>query len=185
MRIDINEKHFGEKIIFHHASFTFPDNSCSVIAAPSGKGKTTLMRMLSGLDRDYDGAVDDPPRSPVVLFQEDRLVENISVLSNLKAVTDDESSALSMLSRVGLAGEERSRVSSLSGGMKRRAAIARALLVDFDVLFLDEPFTGLDMDTKKDIASLILEIAGNRTVIAITHSAEEATLLRASCIIAL
>ena len=185
MRIDIKEKRFADKIIFKDESFSFPDCQCTAIIAPSGRGKTTLMRMLAGLDNDFAGCIDAPPEKPVVLFQEDRLVESITVLANLKAVTDDRESALDMLLQVGLDGEERSIVSSLSGGMKRRVAIARALLVDFDVLFLDEPFAGLDSETKKAIASLICKVAGGRTMILITHSLEDASLLSAESIIEL
>ena len=109
MRIDIKEKRFQDKVLFRDASFSFPEGRCSTIIAPSGRGKTTLMRMLCGLDRDFIGSIDGMPRRPVVLFQEDRLAEGISVLSNLMAVTDDRDSALSMLSSVGLEGEERAQ----------------------------------------------------------------------------
>ena len=185
MRIDIKEKRFGDKIIFKDASFSFPDNESSIIIAPSGKGKTTLMRMLSGLDDDFDGTITGKPVKPVVLFQEDRLVECITVLSNLSAVNADKRAAIDMLSRMGLDGEERSIVSTLSGGMKRRVAIARALLVDFDVLFLDEPFSGLDSDTKSRVASVILQVASGRTIVAISHSEEDAALLSARTLVRL
>ncbi len=177
MKIAIEEKRFGDKIIFKNRTFIFPDHKRSALIAESGRGKTTLMRMLSLLDKDFIGTIDNPPEKPVVLFQEDRLSESISALSNLMAVTDNSDEALSMLGKVGLSGEERTKVHALSGGMKRRLAIARALLVPFDVLFLDEPFTGLDYDTKVMVSSLILERTLDRTLIFITHSSEDVDLL--------
>ena len=185
MRIAIKEKRFGDKLIFSDVSFDFPCHKRTAILAPSGKGKTTLMRMLSGLDDDFTGTIDDPPELPVVLFQEDRLSEGISALSNLIAVTDDREGALLMLKEVGLEGEEHTLTSSLSGGMKRRLAIARVLLLDSDALFLDEPFSGLDGGTKKTISSLILRKAQDKTIIFITHSEEELELLAADCIVRL
>ena len=185
MRIDIREKKFGSKIIFRDASFTFPDGKRTAVLGESGSGKTTLMRLLSSLDRDFSGYIDNPPRLPIVLFQEDRLSEGISAISNLMAVTDDRDAALSALSSVALAGEEHTKVRDLSGGMKRRLAIARVLLLDFDVLFLDEPFRGLDDETKGRIAELILSRLEGRTLVFITHSKDEIELLQADSVIRL
>ena len=185
MRIDIAEKRFGTKVIFRNRSFIFPDRKRTAILAESGKGKTTLMRLLSGLDHDFNGTVDRLPDRPLILFQEDRLSEGISVLSNLMAVTDDREAAIKTLGDVGLAGEEHAVTRSLSGGMKRRLAIARILLLDFDVMFLDEPFRGLDADNKDRIASLLLGRSEGHTVVFITHDEEDISLLRADSVLRL
>ena len=107
MRIDIAEKRFGAKVIFSDRSFEFPDGGRTAILGESGKGKTTLMRMLSGLDRDFNGVICGQPQRPMVLFQEDRLSEGISVMANLLAVTDDRNAASRVLRDVGLGCEER------------------------------------------------------------------------------
>ena len=185
MRIDIAEKRFGAKVIFSDRSFEFPDGGRTAILGESGKGKTTLMRMLSGLDRDFNGVICGQPQRPMVLFQEDRLSEGISVMANLLAVTDDRNAASRVLRDVGLGCEERVITRNLSGGMKRRLAIARILLLDFDVLFLDEPFRGLDAENKARVASLLLDRSAGCTVVFITHEEEDIALLKADSVLRL
>ena len=185
MKIDIERKCFDGKEIFSSQSFSFPDGKVSVILGPSGCGKTTLLRMLASLETDYLGRSEGLPHHAVMLFQEDRLVENISVLSNLKAVTDDEARCYALLDNAGLANTEKETVRTLSGGMKRRVALIRALLVDGDALFLDEPFTGLDDETKKTMARMIEERTTGKTVIAVSHAEEDIALLGADAVIRL
>ncbi len=183
MRALIKKKSFGEKIIFQDAVFSVREGSRTAVVGPSGAGKTTLMRILSGLDHDYAGRIEGAPEHPVILFQEDRLSEHIAVLPNLMAVTDSRSEAISILGELSLSGEEHTPIKELSGGMKRRVAIARALLVDTDCLFLDEPFRGLDDDARRLAASLILRREEGKTIVFITHSEEELSLLHADDII--
>ena len=183
MNLHIEEKRFGDKLIFSNESFSIPELSRTAILGPSGSGKTTLMRILAGLDKDYIGHLDNPPKLPVILFQEDRLSERITVLSNLMAVTDDKQKALAILASLSLAGEERSHIKELSGGMRRRVAIARMLLLDADIVFLDEPFRGLDDTTRRDVAKLILSYAEGKTLVFITHDEAELSLLASDNII--
>ncbi len=177
MRLYIKEKRFGDKVIFQNASFSIPSGSRTAILGPSGVGKTTLMRIMAGLDKDYTGTIEDEPVLPVVLFQEDRLSERISVLSNLLAVTKDRKRAEEILSSLSLAGEEKHHIYELSGGMKRRVAIARVLLLDFDYIFLDEPFRGLDDETRERAAGLINSATEGRTLVLITHDEKDIELL--------
>lgn len=174
MKVDIRKKCFGDKTIFSDFFLDIPDGSRIFLKGESGRGKTTLLRMIAGLDRDYDGTIDS---SAVMLFQEDRLIENMSAISNLLLVTENRNEALSLLERVGLKGEEKSTVSSLSGGMKRRLSIVRLLLVESDVYLLDEPFNGLDSETKKSVAKLVFEKTEGKTVIVVSHADEDAVLL--------
>lgn len=180
MRVFIEEKRFGDKLVFSNAEYVIPSGRRSLLLGPSGKGKTTLMRILSGLDRDFKGQIEGMPQRPLVLFQEDRLVESISVLSNLMAVTDDRRKASSVLAELGLGGEERNLTSALSGGMKRRLSIARLLLLDGDMLFLDEPFRGLDEEMKGQVASVLSAFAGDRTLLLITHDEDDGKLMAAT-----
>ncbi len=175
MKIDIKEKRFGEKIIFSSFSLDIPEGSSVFLKGESGRGKTTLLRMIAALDRDYTGTIESG--RAVMLFQEDRLIENMGVLSNLLLVTDKKDDALELLGRVGLKGEEKSIVSTLSGGMKRRVSIARLLLLESDVYLLDEPFNGLDKETKKMVAALIKEKTEGKTIFVVSHVAEDGALL--------
>lgn len=183
MKIDIKEKRFGDKIIFSRFSLDIPDGSSVFLKGESGRGKTTLLRMIAALDRDYDGTIESS--RAVMLFQEDRLIENMGVLSNLLLVTGKKDEALALLERVGLKGEEKSILSTLSGGMKRRVSIARLLLLESDVYLFDEPFNGLDSETKKTVASLIREKTEGRTIIVVSHAEEDGVMLGCGMEIAL
>ena len=97
MRITIEEKRFGDKLIFSSVVFDIRKGMRTALLGPSGRGKTTLLRIAAGLDDDFIGRVDDRPEMPGILFQEDRLSERVSVLSNLMAVTDDRQKALEAL----------------------------------------------------------------------------------------
>ena len=182
MKAIIEEKHFGTKRLFENAVFDIPVFSHTAILGPSGCGKTTLMRILSGLDKDFAGRIENGPRLPVVLFQEDRLQERLSVISNLMAVTENKEKACSILSSLSLSGEERTPVRELSGGMKRRVAMARVLLLDSDYLFLDEPFRALDAESRITAARLFLQYAEGRTLVFITHDEDDLELLKADTV---
>ena len=175
MKIDIREKRFGDKIIFKNFSLSVSEGERVLITGESGRGKTTLLRLIAGLDGECDGSIDFP--SSVMLFQEERLIENMSVISNLMLVTDKREKAAMLLEKAGLRGEEKSIVSSLSGGMKRRVSIVRLLLLESSVYLLDEPFTGLDEETKRKTAALITEKTDGKTVIVVSHTEGDGMLL--------
>ena len=144
-------KSFGEKQVLQNFSHVFPEGELTCVMGPSGCGKTTLLSLLLGLEQPDSGRVlGMEGRRKSAVFQEDRLCENAGAVSNLRLVnpTLTREEAEAMLRDLGLGDSLRQPVRTLSGGMKRRVAILRALCAPYDVLFCDEPFKGLDEGTK-------------------------------------
>jgi len=148
------------------------------LTGASGCGKTTVLRLIMGLERPKKGSVTLKEGAKIsAVFQEDRLIPGISVLENVALFSESEERAISVLSELGLGEEPHLAVSELSGGMKRRVAVARALARNSDILILDEAMTGLDDENKKNTAGVINKYTAGRTVIAVTHDSREAELL--------
>ena len=173
---------FGEKQVLRALSLTFPAGSCTAVMGPSGCGKTTLLRVLMGLEKTYTGCVSGVPEKRSAVFQEDRLLPFKTVLENITLIGAEKETALYMLAQLGIAEAADKYPSELSGGMRRRAAIARALSAEYGCLILDEPFAGLDKENIEKAAALISEGVGGKTLIAVTHSEREAELLGAKII---
>ncbi|MBQ7886728.1 MAG: ABC transporter ATP-binding protein [Clostridia bacterium] len=165
---------FGEKKIFSDLSLSFSAPGQYAILGPSGRGKTTLLRLIAGLEKPLTGTVAVPKDMRISFcFQEDRLLPWKTVLENIALVSDTET-ARCWLDRVGLAAEEQSFPASLSGGMKRRAALARALAYDADILLMDEPFRALDEATHEQMLALVCNAAKGKLLILVTHDEADA-----------
>lgn len=152
------------------------------IMAPSGAGKTTLLRILMGLEQADSGTVTGLEGRLSVVFQEDRLLEHLTAEENLRFVLGDgydPAAAGALLEQLGLSREGGKPVGLFSGGMKRRLALARALLAPFDVLLLDEPFTGLDGENRSRAIACVREAARDKTVLLVTHQPRDAEDLAA------
>ena len=176
-------KSFGEKEVLKNVSFSFPAGRVTCLMGPSGSGKTTILSLLLELIKPDSGKVSGLPERKAAVFQEDRLFEDFSVLSNLSAVTKrSEETIREALSAIGLKDASEEKVKILSGGMKRRVAILRALLSDYDLLVLDEPFKGLDEDLRKETAACVLNKNAGRTIVMVTHDPAEAELMGADII---
>lgn len=168
-------KRYGEKVVLRDFSARFPAGTCTCIMGPSGCGKTTLLRLILGLE-EADGGTISGRRFPMAaVFQENRLFEDFSALSNVSAVCarGSRQEAARQLSALGLAGSLHAPVRTLSGGMKRRVAIARAVLAPGELLILDEPFTGLDRDTKAVVLDYLKAHIQGRTLLLVTHDPAE------------
>lgn len=183
MEILIREitKTYGEKQVFQKQSLRLPIGQTTVIMGASGCGKTTLMRLLLGLEQPDCGEILHMPKRTSVVFQEDRLCETCSAQENILLVLDKKKdAALSEFveheaRQIGLLPEDlRKPVKQLSGGMKRRVALLRAMLYESDVLLMDEPFQGLDAATKEQTMQYVREKSKGKTVILITHDEQEA-----------
>jgi NitT/TauT family transport system ATP-binding protein len=147
---------------------------------PSGCGKTTLLNILMGFIAQDSGSIEGLPKLKSAVFQEDRLCEGFNALTNIRIVTGrrlPDEVIKEHLSRLGLAESMNLPVSQLSGGMKRRAALARAILADGEIIFLDEPFKGLDAATKYKTIEYLKENVKKKTLITVTHDEEETKLL--------
>ncbi len=132
-------------------SLTFPAGSCTAVMGPSGCGKTTLLRVLMGLEKTYTGCSPAFPKKRSAVFRRTDCRTFYSALMNLRLTLPGVKSdaLLRELALLGLTEDDaRKPAQSLSGGMKRRVALARAMLADSDIVFLDEPFKGLDETTR-------------------------------------
>ncbi|WP_024345514.1 ATP-binding cassette domain-containing protein [Lacrimispora indolis] len=185
MEVKVNHlsKSFGTLNIFTQVNLSLHSGRIYCLMGPSGSGKTTFLRILLGLEQADSGSMEGLHgiRSSAV-FQENRLCEPFTPVDNIVMVIPGRTSrsrkqAREELSRL-LPEEALSRpVSTLSGGMKRRVAIVRALLVPCDMIIMDEPFTGLDENTKLSVIRYIKEKTRDKLVIISTHQEEDVALL--------
>lgn len=168
-------KRFGDKTVIADLTCSLPDKGIVKVIGDSGAGKTTLMRMISGLDTDYSGSISGVGVVSY-LFQEHRLfpwlsaVDNVTVAAFTTPDAENKTAAEKMLMRLGLSTEEIAlKPSKLSGGMKQRVSIARALLKNSDVIILDEPTKELDATLVGTVKDLISEAAESRLVLLVSH----------------
>lgn len=178
-------KAYGDKQVLNQISKEFPAGETTVIMGASGCGKTTLLRILLGLEMPDNGEVIGMPEKVSVLFQEDRLCEDVSAYENIALVLERKKMRVQRdaqrrkieqeAAQVGITKEDlEQNVMELSGGMRRRIALLRALLYDADCVILDEPFKGLDALTKQIVMQYVKEKAMGRTTFLVTHDAAEA-----------
>ncbi len=158
----------GKPVLANLTAVFRPGITC--IAAPSGTGKTTLLRLLLGLDSPDAGIIRGADHRWAAVFQEDRLLEDLSAIGNLRfALGQIPEEAGALLARLGLELLDPNPVREWSGGMRRRLALARALLAPSEALALDEPFTGLDKENRSRCLELILEREKGKPVLLATH----------------
>ena len=183
--ININNISFSypDKEIFSDFSLHIKKGDRICLFGKSGCGKTTLLRLILSLEKPQGGSiVFDGNLKPAVVFQENRLLPFKTVAENITLFGADRSVAQDNLNALGIGETADLLPQKLSGGMQRRAAIARALSTDFDFLVLDEPFSGLDSENTALSAKRILKVLGDRPLIAVSHSEYEAELLDAKII---
>lgn len=180
MKIQHLCKSFDGKVVLDHVSLTLESGGTACLMAPSGRGKTTLLRCIAGLEAPDSGQITDLPERIAYVFQEDRLCDGFSAVDNIRLVTGKalgEGEIRRHLEELGLAGSLDQPVRELSGGMRRRVVISRAVCFGADLLLLDEPFKGLDEEARQQTADYILRHRGAAAILCVTHDREDAAAL--------
>lgn len=176
----------GIVTVFDGFSADIVNGAVTWIMGESGIGKTTLLRIIAGLE-EYSGEISDrPSESVTMVFQEDRLFEELSPLENcLLAYPDNSRSDVEMtLMSAGLSEEEMNRpVKNLSGGQKRRTAIVRAIVSGAEIILMDEPFKGIDKENRAKTAQLVSRFTRGKTLIAVTHETGDTELIKGDLIV--
>lgn len=173
---------FGKKVILEDFSMTLEKGEIVALMAPSGYGKTTLLGIISGLFKPQKGEIENDFEKVTYVFQEPRLFPWLTVSENLLAVISEKNetskqAVAEYLELVGLSDAANKYPSELSGGMKSRASLARALVYGGDLFLFDEPFAALDEDLRHDLTAKIKEYlrARGASAILVTHNKEDAT----------
>lgn len=180
---NISKSYHGRPVL-QNVSFTI-EPGVTALWAPSGAGKTTLLRILLGLERPDSGELLGTGVRWSAVFQEDRLLDGLDAMGNLCFALGsdwDEAAARRLLAELGLSDAEDRPVREWSGGMKRRLALARALLADAEAIALDEPFAGLDAENRRHGAECIARRAETTPVLLVTHDQADLEALNARII---
>lgn len=166
-------KRFGDHVVLDGLGLVLPPGSITALTGPNGVGKTTVARLLLGLETPDAGTIEGVHGlRRCAVFQEDRLCAHLNAIANVRLVLDRErrEAAEHELALVGIEGDDASKpVRELSGGQRRRVAIARALAADSELVILDEPFAGLDSETKPAVMAYVRERINGRTTVLISH----------------
>lgn len=184
-------KSFGEKVIFKDFSATF-ENGIYIVNGESGIGKTTLLRMIASLDTDYTGEIIGGGFDNVSFsFQEYRLFEHLNALENVLLVLNGQSEgnneiASHILDSLGITEKDRLLFPcQMSGGMKLRVSIARALCKEAPILLLDEPSRELNIEYVRSLVEILQARAAKQIIIIVTHDQSLAQLCTGAKIITL
>jgi NitT/TauT family transport system ATP-binding protein len=172
------KKYYNHRKILSDLSFEVGENEIAAIVGPSGCGKTTMLNIISGLEKEYIGYVEKTSGKIGYVFQEDRILPWLTVAENIKIVNQkgSDKEVQYYIDLVGLNGYEKFYPDELSGGMKQRCAIARALYFGSDFLLMDEPFKSLDYILKQKMLADLLEIhkVQKNSILMVTHDIDEA-----------
>ena len=176
-------KSYDNRQVLNNISMAIPAGKFTCIMGASGIGKTTLLKIILGIIKPDSGSIKASSAIKIsTVFQEDRLLESETALRNVLFVTSSSRAntarAEQLLKRAGLEEFMHKKTATLSGGMKRRVCICRALIADYDLLILDEPYKGLDETTKENMIQLILDcVPKTAAALCVTHDTSEAIRL--------
>lgn len=179
-------KVYGDKTVLDGVSLRLEAGRTYCLMAPSGSGKTTLLRVLLGLEGIDGGSIEGVSRGRVaMMFQEDRLCEVLTAVENVALVLPRDArraDVQALLEEVLPSDCMGKPVMQLSGGMRRRVSLVRAMAFPSDAVVLDEPFTGLDAATRRTVIDFVLRHRAGRTLLVATHGQDDARLLGAETI---
>lgn len=180
------KKSFEGQPVLRNVSLVFPAGKITCLMGASGIGKTTLANILLGLTKPDSGTVEGITGKRIsAVFQEDRLIEHWDAVKNIMLVyksNKTEDTIRDNFTEIGLEDYEKKPVHALSGGMRRRVAIVRAVIAEHDLILMDEPFKGLDETSKNRVIDYLKKHTAGSTVIIITHDPEEVRMLGAGLI---
>ncbi len=172
---------FGDETVLEHVDLHIPAGTHAALMGPSGCGKSTLLRLIAGLISPSRGEISVHAERTSYVFQEPRLLPTRSALQNVNVVLGDKKGTLphaeAWLNLTGLGDALDKRPAELSGGMRQRVNIARALAYGGDLFLLDEPFQGIDEKRKSGLIDLLTEKTRGKTLLLATHDITEAEAL--------
>lgn len=178
-------KRFGDNLVLDGIDLSIPSPGVTAIIGASGRGKTTLLRLLAGLERPDGGSIDGVGRV-AYMFQEPRLLPWLTAAQNVNLVLRDNAESMletmTWLARLEIANAAEQYPHELSGGMQQRVALARTLAYGGDTILLDEPFRALDRPLRLRLYPLLREAAKTAAVVMVTHDPEDAEQLGAAVI---
>ena len=174
IRVDHIAKYYNNQTVFTDLSMELPDHGIVGLSGPSGCGKTTFLHILAGLTAYDSGSITGISEIRTgVVFQEDRLLPWLTAAENLNVIIKNQAITAKWLEEIQLSEQADYYPSEMSGGMKRRIALARALAFDCDLLLMDEPFQGLDDVLKNNMHKLVLREAQSKPVLLVSHDISE------------
>ncbi len=180
-------KRYQKEYLFENFSIAFPEGQVSVLTGSSGRGKTTLLRMIAGLEPYEKGSISGVDQKTVsFVFQEDRLLPWLTAAENIELVLkatmgkeEARAKTRQILETLNLSEAWDLMPDELSGGMQRRVSIGRALAYDGEIFLLDEPFKGMDDALKDEVLPKLADawLKADKTVVIVTHDLEDARRL--------
>lgn len=180
----VNKRWPNDELALHDVDLNLDAGEFVALVGPSGCGKSTLLRIAAGLESPSSGSVDVQARTTEFVFQDPTLLPWRTVAENVALPLDlvgrqDPQRVHSALAEVGLAGSADKLPRELSGGMKMRASVARALVTTPDLFLLDEPFSAVDELRREELNRMLLSLHHRRAFacLLVTHSVTEAVLL--------
>lgn len=170
-------KSYGNRTVLKNFNIEIREGQTTFVLGKSGSGKTTFSKIVLGLEKIDTGKISGLDGKKIsVVFQEDRLMENMTIGSNFKMTVNSHINSkqiIEKMEKIGLFQSLETKISELSGGMKRRISILRAFLIEFDLIVMDEPFRGLDDETKEIVMNFVIQNIKGKTAIIITHNKDE------------